>query len=87
MKTKTKGYTGFDSELIRGDTPIPKESIYFFRKKDRQGNPPPSSLLDSVVVLHDVRPMSFPPRGITKSNVQVEQEMEIVEGHHILNFI
>jgi hypothetical protein len=85
-KKKTKGYSGFDSELIRGDTPIPKESIYFFRKEDSQGDPPPSALHDSVVALHDVRSMSFPPRNMTISNIQAE-EMETVERHHILNFI
>jgi hypothetical protein len=80
VKTKTKGYTGFDSELIHGDTPIPKESIYFFQKEDSQGPPPPLALFDSVVVLHDVHFMGFPPCDIAKSNIQAE-EMETVDGH------
>ncbi|CEO59462.1 hypothetical protein PMG11_04137 [Penicillium brasilianum] len=53
VKARTTGYTAFDSELVRGDTPIPKESIYFFRGGDVQHNPPPSALCDSMFWLRD----------------------------------
>ncbi|KAJ5167008.1 uncharacterized protein N7482_005789 [Penicillium canariense] len=53
VKGETRGYSPLDSELIRGDTPIPKESIYFLRKSDPQDNSPPSGLHDSVMALHD----------------------------------
>lgn len=60
VKASTTGYTAFDSELVRGDTPIPKESIYFFRGGDVQHNPPPPALCDSMFWLRDVRFISFP---------------------------
>jgi hypothetical protein len=86
VKASTRGYTAFDSELIRGDTPIPKESIYFFRGGDIQQNPPPSALRDSVILLHDVRLISFSSRDITQTNL-VAKEMETVERHHLLEHV
>jgi hypothetical protein len=83
VKAETKGHTGFDSELIRGDTPIPKESVYFFRASDLQGNPPPSSLRDSVIVVHEVRFKSFYLQDTTRTDI-LAQEMEADERHHIL---
>ena len=57
MKQRTRGYSGFGTELIRGVTAIPKESVYFFREKDQQDDhiSPPSELCRSITALHNVR--------------------------------
>lgn len=86
VKAKTTGYTAFESELIRGDTPIPKESIYFFRGGDIQQNPPPRALRDSINVLHDVRFMGFSFRDIPHTKI-LAKEMETVERHHLLDHV
>ncbi|KAJ5966024.1 hypothetical protein N7481_012738 [Penicillium waksmanii] len=55
IKQRTKGYSGFGTELIRGTTPIPKEGINFFRKNDQRDGciPPPAELFRSVIAIHD----------------------------------
>ncbi|KAJ5107923.1 hypothetical protein N7456_004598 [Penicillium angulare] len=52
LKLRTKSYSAFDTELIRGKRAVPKESIYFFRKAEGDYHPPPSELQDSVETLH-----------------------------------
>lgn len=34
--TTIKGYSGSGTELVRGEIPMPKESVYFFRRNDMQ---------------------------------------------------
>lgn len=53
VKTKTQGYSAFDTELILGRTAIPKESIYFFRKGEDNSTSSPSDLEDSIKAFHD----------------------------------
>ncbi|KAJ6092598.1 hypothetical protein N7486_007887 [Penicillium sp. IBT 16267x] len=60
IKTKTKGYSAFDTELILGKTAIPKESIYFFRKGDADGISPPSDLEISTI-LDSTEPLTGTP--------------------------
>ncbi|CRL21688.1 unnamed protein product [Penicillium camemberti] len=52
VKNTTRGYSAFDTELIRGRTAFPKESVYFFRKAVEDCHPPPSEFQYSVKDLH-----------------------------------
>ncbi|KAJ5610287.1 hypothetical protein N7510_007006 [Penicillium lagena] len=53
-KHSTKGYSAFGTELIRGEKPIPKESIYFLGNKEQENRiPPPSDLYLSIRALHN----------------------------------
>lgn len=62
-KQNTRGYSGFGIELVRGETPMPKESIYFFRRNDMQQQgvvqqhqrPAPQDFHRSVTLLYKVR--------------------------------
>lgn len=55
IKQTIKGYSGFGTELVRGEIPMPKESVYFFRRNgiQRQGAPP--DFHRSVTLLYKVR--------------------------------
>lgn len=55
LKDRTTGYSAFGAEIIRGKAAA-KESVYFFRKNDREENhiPPPSDLYRSIKAIHDV---------------------------------
>jgi hypothetical protein len=57
IKQRTRGYSGFGTELVRGTTPIPKEGINFFRKNDQRDGciSPPAEFSRSVIAIHDVR--------------------------------
>ncbi|KAJ6034416.1 hypothetical protein N7460_008591 [Penicillium canescens] len=53
VKEKTRGYSAFDSELVRGKTPIPKETVYFNKKGAENEYSPPLGFQCSVEALHD----------------------------------
>ena len=61
-KQSISGYSGFGTELVRGEIPMPKESVYFFRRNDmqqgvaqHQQQQPPQDLHRSVTLLYKVR--------------------------------
>ncbi|KAJ5920643.1 hypothetical protein N7516_011501 [Penicillium verrucosum] len=47
------GYSAFYTELLRGKTAFPKETVYFFRKGAKNNHPPPSEFQCSVKALHN----------------------------------
>ncbi|KAJ5494259.1 hypothetical protein N7463_010346 [Penicillium fimorum] len=53
VKNQARGYSGFDTELIRGKTAFPKESVYFLRKGVENRHPPPAEFQNSVENLHN----------------------------------
>ncbi|KAJ5812312.1 hypothetical protein N7474_008613 [Penicillium riverlandense] len=55
IKHSTGGYSAFGTELIRGETPIPKESIYFRKKEQENRIHPPSDLYLNIGALHDLK--------------------------------
>lgn len=48
-KTATAGYSAHHSERVRGEIPIPKETLYFSPKITESGNAPPSEELSRSV--------------------------------------
>ena len=68
IKQSTRGYSGFSTELVRGETPIPKESVYFFRNDTHRGvlQHPPQGFLSSITSLHEVSNTTKPSNIITK---------------------
>lgn len=52
IKQTIKGYSGFGTELVRGEIPMPKESVYFLPKKwhsATEGTPGFSPLCNVVI--------------------------------------